>query len=90
MSIDAKSSIVDRNCQSESAKAMSSSPMIIRISYVTPNFFALLGVRIARGRAFTDAEGRMGDGAMVAVISDRIRRDRFSDSASLPGARRLR
>ena len=48
-----------------------------RISYVTPNFFAFLGARIARGRAFSDAEARMGDGQLVAVITDRLRRDRF-------------
>jgi putative ABC transport system permease protein len=57
----------------------------VRISYVTPNFFSLLGARIARGRAFTEAEGRMGEGAMVAVISDRLRRDRFADDDAVIG-----
>jgi putative ABC transport system permease protein len=57
----------------------------IRISYATPNFFALLGARIARGRSFNELEGRMGEGAMVAVISDRLRRDRFSADEEVIG-----
>ncbi len=57
----------------------------IRVSYATPSFFPVLGARIARGRAFTEAEARMGEGVMVAVISDRLRRERFGEDDDAVG-----
>jgi len=40
------------------------------LSNVNGDFFALLGVRVARGRAFTAADDQLGQPANVAVISD--------------------
>ncbi|MDQ6830978.1 MAG: ADOP family duplicated permease [Gemmatimonadota bacterium] len=57
----------------------------VRASYVSANFLPLLGARAARGRAFSDAEDRMGNGALVTVISDALWRARFGADPSVLG-----
>ncbi len=41
----------------------------VRLSYVTPDYFRVLGVRVAHGRFFTQDERRIDVPARVAVIS---------------------
>lgn len=48
-----------------------------RLSYVTPNFFSLLGTPFMIGRAPSEAESQLGAGQPVAVISYAIWRNRF-------------
>jgi putative ABC transport system permease protein len=51
--------------------------------FASPNFFDLLGVRIAIGRGFTEANNQRG-GPLVAVLSDRFwRRALNADSAAI-------
>jgi putative ABC transport system permease protein len=54
-------------------------------SYVTPDFFKVLGVQPAVGRAFTAEEGKPGNDK-VAVISDGLWRRRFGGDPSLIGS----
>jgi predicted permease len=49
----------------------------VRLSYVTPSYFPLLGIRFVRGRPFTETEGRMGAADRLAVISYDLWRSRF-------------
>ncbi|HEY4305479.1 MAG TPA: ABC transporter permease [Gemmatimonadaceae bacterium] len=50
----------------------------IRVSYSTPDYFPLLGARFARGRAFSESEGRMGAAERVAVVSYDLWQSRFN------------
>jgi predicted permease len=52
---------------------------------VTTNYFDTLGVRLARGRTFTAQESRLDASGLVAVISDRLWRDRFAASPDVVG-----
>ena len=51
---------------------------------VSAGFFQTLGVKLALGREFTDKEDRHG-GTPVAVISDRLRRERWDASRAALG-----
>jgi predicted permease len=49
--------------------ALQPSGQRIGLSYVSPDYFSLLGVRPSRGRFFTDADARPGSGERLAVLS---------------------
>ena len=51
---------------------------------ISANFFATLGVEMAKGREFSAEEDRNG-GAPVAVVSDGLSRERFRGSATALG-----
>jgi predicted permease len=50
----------------------------IRGVSATQNYFATLGVPLARGRTFTDGESGLNASGLVAIISDRLWRERFA------------
>ena len=52
---------------------------------VTANYFETVGVRMARGRAFTDEEARSGAAGLTAVISYRLWQERFQGAADILG-----
>jgi predicted permease len=52
---------------------------------VSANYFDTLGVALARGRTFTAQESRLDASGLVAVISDRLWRDRFGASPDIVG-----
>lgn len=52
---------------------------------VSANYFRVLGVSMALGRAFRDDEDRVGGASAVAVISDRLWRDRFGGRPGIVG-----
>ena len=56
-----------------------------RGSYASADLFSILGVHAARGRLFTPAEDRMGDGALVAVIGDALWHARFGGDPTVIG-----
>jgi predicted permease len=57
----------------------------VSISFVSPGFFTLLGVRSATGRLFASDENTFSAGAPVAVISESFRRRHFSSGAAALG-----
>ncbi len=57
----------------------------VRASYATASYLPLLGVRPALGRFYTEAEDRMGDGSLVAVVSHAFWRRHFGDDSSVVG-----
>jgi predicted permease len=58
----------------------------VLLTFVSPGYFDLLGVRIQRGRSFSPEEARLpGPGVPVAVISDRFWRTRFAAGPSVLG-----
>ena len=61
-------------------------PERVNGAQVTANFFAVLGVRPALGRDFTEAEDTPG-GPKVALISDRLWRRRFGGNPAAVGQR---
>jgi putative ABC transport system permease protein len=61
-----------------------SAPVRLRIALVTPDLFPTLGVRVARGRGFTAAEG-VPDGPRVAVLSDGLWRRHFGGDPAILG-----
>ena len=52
---------------------------------VSTNYFDTLAVRPVVGRTFTESEGRLDASGLVAVISDRLWRDRFAESPDVVG-----
>ena len=56
----------------------------LRGAQATPNFFRLLGVHAASGRVF-DAADERGGPARLAVISDRLARERFGAGTGVIG-----
>lgn len=52
---------------------------------VSANYFRVLGVSMALGRAFRDDEDRAGAATAVAVLSDRLWRSRFEADPSILG-----
>lgn len=48
---------------------------------VTPDYFRAMGIRVVRGRAFTEADGR--DGRRVAIINEKLARQFFPDGDAL-------
>jgi len=57
----------------------------IRGAFATSDFLPTLGVHAAIGRLFTAQEDRMGNGALVAVISHALWQRRFGGDASVIG-----
>ena len=62
-------------------------PELLKGEYVTANYFDALGVGAARGRTFTEAEGR--DPLPVVVLSDHLWRTRFDSDAGIIGKKIL-
>jgi putative ABC transport system permease protein len=58
---------------------------VVRASYVSDNYFAVLGVHPASGRFFVRDEDRMGNGSPVAVISYPLWRQRFGGDPDVLG-----
>jgi hypothetical protein len=52
---------------------------------VTVGFFETFGVRIVKGRAFRDEDDRLEHAGLVAVISDRLWRERLENAADVVG-----
>lgn len=52
---------------------------------VTPGFFETFGIAIARGRAFRADDDRLEAGSLVAIVSDRIWRERFQQAPDVIG-----
>ncbi|HEY3547186.1 MAG TPA: ABC transporter permease [Propionicimonas sp.] len=52
---------------------------------VTANYFSVLGVRASTGRTFRDDEDRPAEPRPVAVISQRLWRERFDSAPSIVG-----
>lgn len=54
-------------------------------SPVTTTFFDTLGVALTVGRGFLDEDDRLGRAGLVAVISDRLWRERFGQAPDIVG-----
>jgi hypothetical protein len=54
-------------------------------SAVTANYFQTLGVRLIRGRGFSEQEDRQGSSGLVAVISDRVWLEEFRGDEKVIG-----
>jgi predicted permease len=52
---------------------------------VSSNYFDTLAIRPTMGRAFNESEGRLDASGLVAVISDRLWRQRFNQSPGIVG-----
>ncbi|MGH7575555.1 MAG: ADOP family duplicated permease [Longimicrobiales bacterium] len=59
----------------------------LRVSYVTGNFFGMLGARPAAGRFFTDAEDALPRGERVVVLSHAFWQRQFGGDRSVFGRR---
>lgn len=59
-------------------------PSHINSKQISPSFFSTLGARLALGREFTPLENQRG-GPPVAVISNRLWKERFARSAEVLG-----
>jgi putative ABC transport system permease protein len=59
-------------------------PRRVQVSVVTPDFFSVLGVAPAMGRPFAAEEGQAGR-EQLALLSDRIWRDRFAADPAIVG-----
>ena len=55
------------------------------LTYVSGNYFRVLGVEMERGRGFLDQEDRSGAPVAVAVISHALWQDRFNDGPQIVG-----
>lgn len=60
------------------------SPVRVGVALVTVDLFSLLGIRPARGRAFTADEGTL-EGPRVAIISDGLWRRQFGGDTAVIG-----
>ncbi|HEY2824377.1 MAG TPA: ABC transporter permease, partial [Gemmatimonadales bacterium] len=60
-------------------------PVLVQGSSVTGNFFSVLGVNAAAGRVLRDDETWGGQGARVAVISDRLWRTQLGQDPKVIG-----
>jgi macrolide transport system ATP-binding/permease protein len=52
---------------------------------VTTNYFDTLGIRLVKGRPFTEAEGRLDASGLVAVISHNFWQDAFQGTDDIAG-----
>ncbi len=59
-------------------------PVQVPVARVTPNFFSMLGVPPALGRAFTADEGRP-EGHYVVILSNELWRTRFNSNPGILG-----
>jgi putative ABC transport system permease protein len=62
----------------------SGEPMQVPVARVSPNFFAVLGVRPQLGRTFSEEEGRP-EGKPVVMLSDSLWRSRFHGDPDVVG-----
>ncbi len=60
-------------------------PLRVRISYITPSYFDLLGVQTAIGRTFTRDEDRVGDGDSVTVLSFALWQQQYGGAPDIVG-----
>jgi len=60
-------------------------PVRIAVTYCTPNYFTLLGVRMALGRVFQEQEDRFGSGDPVVVLSYPFWQRQFSGAPDIIG-----
>lgn len=60
-------------------------PVRIAVTYCTPNYFALLGVRTALGRVFQEQEDRFGSADPVVVLSYSFWQRQFSGAPDIIG-----
>jgi predicted permease len=56
---------------------------------VTTNYFDTLGIRLAKGRSFTEAEGRLDSSGLVAVISHNFWQDAFHGAEDIVGRKMI-
>src|SRR5215467_5167561 len=63
----------------------SAQPVRIAVTYCTPNYFTLLGVRMALGRVFQEQEDRFGSGDPVVVLSYPFWQRQFSGAPDIIG-----
>jgi predicted permease len=54
---------------------------------VSSNYFEVLGVHPQKGRSFTEAEGALDGHGLVAMVSDRLWKDRFGSAEDIVGRR---
>jgi predicted permease len=54
-------------------------------AYVTPNYFEGLGVRLQKGRGFTEADNRTDASGLPAVISHRVWQEQFHGAEDVLG-----
>jgi putative ABC transport system permease protein len=59
-------------------------PQVLEAQFVTVSFFNVLGVQAARGRTFTEEEGRAGNDQVV-ILSDRLWQRLFGSSDEILG-----
>jgi len=57
----------------------------LQLTYVSGNYFRVLGVRMERGRGFLDVEDLAGGPQAVAVISHDLWRNRFASDPAIAG-----
>jgi putative ABC transport system permease protein len=57
----------------------------VAVTYCTPNYFSLLGVRTALGRVFQENEDRFGSGDPVVVLSHAFWQRQFSAAPDIIG-----
>ncbi|MEO8361693.1 MAG: ABC transporter permease, partial [Vicinamibacteria bacterium] len=57
--------------------------------FVSPNYFSVLGVKLAQGRAFTEEEGRTGSPIPVAILSHKLWLKLGADPALVGGTIRV-
>lgn len=57
----------------------------IQSAAITPEFFQTLGISLAKGATFTDAEMNYGGRDLVAIITDEFWRDYFSADSNVIG-----
>lgn len=57
----------------------------LRLTYVSGNYFQVLGVQMARGRGFLDTEDTAGAPEAVAVISEALWRNQFGADSAIAG-----
>lgn len=57
----------------------------LAVTYCTPNYFTLLGVRMALGRVFQGSEDRVGSGDPVIVLSYAFWRRQYSGAPDIIG-----
>jgi putative ABC transport system permease protein len=57
----------------------------VPVTYCTPNYFTLLGVRTSLGRVFQDGEDRFGSGEPVVVLSYAFWQRQFSGAPDIVG-----
>lgn len=60
-------------------------PVRVAVTYCTPDYFTLLGVRTALGRVFHEGEDRVGSGDPVVVLSYAFWQRQFSGAKNIVG-----